>query len=290
MIMGTLTYFWLLLLGKTDCLSPFGGEGGSPSYLMCSDGAWINYIEGGIFAAEEYWPQSSDLENGVVTKFNAICSDGKKLEAACGSSDDDKYKLSSFRSEEGLYSVQVYASNYIHGLSFYNRTSLVGKLNDLDGTIVECPESEVITGLEMRCGFWMDKIVFCCRSEGLFMVSGGPQFYEIQWIWWAFTAIATIAVATCYKCFLYRVQKTNEVKSSRKVECKFLDCCTVCYADRNGENDVSVSYQRDEEVEGEGSFRIQDTDPPTLPGVEIVCNDSVPITDGNTERSSVDFR
>jgi len=78
--MCILTYFWLLQQGKADWLKPaFGGEGGGSYYLRCTNGSWIDYIEGGIYDAEADWPWSN-LENGVVTQFNAKCSDGEKFE------------------------------------------------------------------------------------------------------------------------------------------------------------------------------------------------------------------
>jgi len=137
-------------------------------------------------------------------------------------------------------------------------------LNDLDGTLVECPENEVITGLEIRCGFWMDKIRFYCGSNGLLMptstptqqptVPGGTQFYDLEWFWWAFSAVATIVVAMCFRFFLYRV-------FTRRLR------------------DISIQF----------------TDRTAL-GVEIVrndrvkrCNDS-PIIDGDKEGSSMENR
>jgi len=51
--MCILTFFWLLQQGKADWLKPaFGGEGGGSYYLRCTNGSWIDYIEGGIYDAE----------------------------------------------------------------------------------------------------------------------------------------------------------------------------------------------------------------------------------------------
>lgn len=241
MMMCLSTYFWLLQLGKTDWMpsKPFGGDGGESYNLHCSNGSWIDYIEGGIYSAIEYLSRYPLLKTGVVSKFNARCSNGEKFERACGYSNCDKYNLSNFTTEEGLHSVEVSATHSIHGLRFYNHTALVGKLNDLDGTMVECPENEVITGLRIRCGSWMDQISFYCGTDGLFIPtstptqqsdSSGQQLYEMQWFWWAFTTILTVAVVICYRLFLYRFSTRLDGKqTSSNVKCTCLDCCEFLY-------------------------------------------------------------
>jgi len=63
----------------------------------------------------------------------------------------------------------------------------------------------------------MDKIRFYCGYDGLFMptstptqqvtVPDGTEFYELEWLWWAFTAIAIIVVAMCYRvCIYFEIQ------------------------------------------------------------------------------------
>jgi len=99
--------------------------------------------------------------------------------------------------------------------------------------------------------------------------SGGTKFYELQWFWWAVTAISTIAVAICYKQLYYYVSRkhNNSNVQSRNFECKCLNCWTVTYLDEATGND-------DPEGEGERKCRNQDINR-TVPVVEMVRNDRV---------------
>jgi len=109
--------------------------------------------------------------------------------------------------------------------------------------MVECPENEVITGLRIKCGSWMDQISFYCGTDGLFIPtstptqqsgSSGQQFYEMQWFWWAFSTLLTVAVVICYRLFLYRfstrlLDDASSTQTSHNVECTCLDCCAFLY-------------------------------------------------------------
>jgi len=102
----------------------------------------------------------------------------------------------------------------------------------------------------------MDKIRFYCGSVGLFMPTSTPtpQFYELEWFWWAFTAVATIVVAMCFRFFLYRVF-TRRLKD---ISIQFTDPTAL-----------GVEIVRNDRVKR--------------------CNDS-PIIDGDKEGSSMENR
>jgi len=147
---------------------------------------------------------------------------------------------------------------------------------------VKCPENEVITGLHIRCGFWMDCFDIYCGIKGFIPTStptaqpvgsGETKFYELQWFWWAVTAISTIAIAICYQQLYYYWSRKKEGSNvlNRKFECVCLSCCTCLYNDEAQINPAVPDVEIDRVKQDDDSPMIDGEQGEILPRTIEVC-------------------